>query len=163
MIKKIFCASFLFLLFSCGGIDFVLKEEGSSSRINNNTSIILSGKESRIFSQELYSFFGSGEKNEFILIASLSEKKENILVKKNQVAEKTDYEIIISYEMFYKDIGCKIFNKKIITRFSFVPKSFGYNFGTDMSLERLYKNNYRKNIKNFIDLANKNDNLICIK
>ena len=105
-------------------------------------------------------FFGNNKDGDYILNASLSESKENRLVKKNQVAEKIDYELNIDYELFYKNRNCKIHNKNVVSKFSFVPKSFGYNFGADRSLEKLYKISLRKNIKNFYASAPTNNNCI---
>ena len=59
-------------------------------------------------------------------------------------------------------MGCKIYEKNIITSFSFVPKSFGYNFGTDKSFEKLYKGSIRKNIFEFIRNAPKNPKKDCL-
>ena len=66
------------------------------------------------------------------------------------MAEKIDYELIINYHLFYKNRDCKILNSEIITKFSNSPKSFGYNFGADRSLEKQYRSGIRKNIQKFI-------------
>ena len=89
------------------------------------------------------------------------EKKENRIVKNNQVAEKIKYVLEVDYDLFYKTNNCKIFKKKIITSFSFTPKSEGYNFGSDRSFDKLYSNSVDQNINNFINSL-KIDK-ICIK
>jgi len=160
MIKKLFFSLFLFFLLSCSSFEFVLNDGSERNSLKNKTSIVINGTKSENFYRELSSFFGNNKDGEFILIAGFSEKKENRVVKKNQVAEKIDYEIKIDYEVYYKNKKCKIYNKEIVSKFSFVPKSFGYNFGTDRSLEKLYKNSIRKNIKNFIDVFPKNTSCI---
>ena len=73
-----------------------------------------------------------------------------MLVKKNQVAEKINYTLEVKYELFYKTSDCKIFNEKITSKFSFTPKSSGYNFGADISFENLYTESIIKNIESFI-------------
>ena len=163
MIKKLLFSIFLFFLFSCSNIDFVLKENDMVNPYKNKTTIVFDGTKEKKFAQEVTLFFGNKKNAEFLLITSFSEKKENRLVKKNQVAEKIDYELTINYEMFYKNTDCKIYNKKIVTKFSFVPKSFGYNFGTDRSLEKLYKRSLKKNIKKLINFAPVRDLSICRK
>ena len=150
MIKRILFLFFLIFLFSCSEIELVIKESDSTNKLKNKTSVFVEGKKNQILSQELYLLLGNDKKGDFVLVSNFSEKKENRLVKKNQVAEKVDYELIINYDLFYKNRYCKIYNKKIISKFSFVPKSFGYNFATDRSLEKLYKTNIRENIRDFI-------------
>jgi len=156
MIRGLFFLYLFFLLLSCGNIEFVLKENSTTNQFKDRTSIVFSGIEKESFAQEIFSFFGNNKEGEYILIATFSEKKENRVVKKNQVAEKIDYDLTVNYEIFYKNQSCKIYNKKVVTQFSFVPKSFGYNFGTDRSLEKLYKSSIRKNIQSFIDSAPEN-------
>ena len=161
MIKKIFFLLFLFFLFSCNNIDFVLKQTSAPNPLVENTYIIFDGVKEE-FIPELISVLGNKKDGEFILITSFAEKKENRLVKQNQVAEKIDYEIIVDYKVFYKNRNCTIFNKQIVKKFSFVPKSFGYNFGTDISLENLYKNSIEKNIQDFISAAPKITPPVCL-
>ena len=106
------------------------------------------------------SFFGNNKNYDYILKTTFVEKKENRVVKQNQVAEKIDYTFEVEYELFYKTKNCLVFKKEIISRFSFTPKSFGYNFGADRSFEKLYTNTTRQNIQKFIDLAPLNT--ICL-
>ena len=151
MIYKYFFLLLLFFVFSCESIDLVLKEN-NISKYKNNTQIIFEGTIDQKAKEEFYSVFGNNSKAEYILVVSVSEIKENRLVKKNQVAEKIDYEISIDYELFYKDRSCRVLTKKIITDFSLVQKSFGYNFGTDALLDKRFRSNTRKNIYEFIDI-----------
>ena len=153
MIKGLVLFLLILSLPSCNNIDLLLVENNSFNKLKGNTSIRLSGTNKERFTQEVISFFGNSNNGEYILTANFSEKKENRLVKKNQVAEKIDYELTVDYSIFYKDMGCKIFNKTVISKFSFVPKSFGYNFGTDRSYEKLYIVSVKKNIREFVDLV----------
>ena len=137
------------ILTGCGKIDLLLLDNHDQNKLRGNTSIVLKGDLVELFAEEVYSFFEDNQKGEYILITTISEKTENRLVKTNQVAEKINYEITVDYEVFYKSMSCNIFNKKIVSSFSVVPKSFGYNFGTDRSLEKLYRSSVIKNIENF--------------
>ena len=102
------------------------------------------------FVKGLYSSFGNNEKYEYILKTTFIEKKENRIVKNNQVAEKIKYTLEVNYNLFYKTSECNIFNKTVISKFSFTPKSAGYNFGSDRSFDKLYSNSVDKNINNFM-------------
>ena len=159
MNKKIIFLSFLLFLISCGGIEFVLKD--GSEELKNQTIIVVEGDKADTFYRELLMFFGNKQNGDFILVANYSENKENRIVKKNQVAEKINYELIVDYNLYYQNQSCNVYSKKITTKFSFVPKSFGYNFGTDRSLERLYNDSVRKNILEFVNLLPDQKN--CIK
>ena len=162
MKKKILILTSLFFLISCSEINFVLKENNPDNILKDKTLIVFNGNSGDGFTQEMLSFFGESEKNEFILHTKFSEKNQNRVVKKNQVAEEIDYELIVNYELFYKAKGCKVFNKTVATKFSLVPKSFGYNFATDRSFEKLYISSIRKNIRNFIYSIPKDNQFICL-
>ena len=160
MIKSLMLLSVL-ILTGCGKIDLLLLDNYEQNKLRGNTSIVLKGDSVELFAEEVYSFFEDNQTGEYILITTISEKTENRLVKTNQVAEKINYEITVNYEVFYKSMSCNIFNKKIVSTFSFVPKSFGYNFGTDRSLEKLYRSSVIKNIENFAVVFTNSTN--CIK
>jgi len=152
MIKKKFKLLLFFLLLSCSNIELVLEDDIFPKQLKDQVRIVFSENDEEIFIRELYSVFGNNNNGNFILKTSFSEKKENRIVKSNQVAEKIDYELSANYELFYKNKECKIFDKKIVSKFSFFPKSFGYNFGADRSYEKLYADTIKKNVQNFVDL-----------
>ena len=151
MIKKYIAYSFLFFIFSCSNIEFVLKDSSPTNPLKNKTVLLIDKYSEERFVRGLYSYFGNNEKYDYILKTTFLEKKENRVVKNNQVAEKTEYTLEVNYELFYKTSECKIYNKTIISKFSFTPKSAGYNFGSDMSFNKLYTNSIDQNIKNFIN------------
>ena len=161
MIIKNIAFTLFFFIFSCSNIEFVLKDSSSKNPLKNKTMLLVDKNSEEKFVRGLYSNFGNNEKYEYILKTTFLEKKENRIVKNNQVAEKIEYTLEVNYNLFYKTRECKIYNKTIISKFSFTPKSAGYNFGSDMSFNKLYDNSIDQNINNFIDalLINKS----CIK
>ena len=157
MIKKYIGFSLLFFIFSCSSVEFVLKDHYQKNNPLKNKTISLTDKRTNErFVRSLYSFIGSTDEHEYILKTKFLEKKENRIVKNNQVAEKIEYTLKVNYGLFYKTDECKIFDKTIISRFSFTPKSDGYNFGSDKSFDRLYNGSVDKNINDFIDALNIN-------
>jgi len=162
MIKALFIFLLFIVLASCGNIELVLGENKDTNFLKNNSSIVVSGKKYENFGQELFAHFGNNKKGKYIVQTVFSETKENIAVKKNQVAEKIDYELTVIYTIYSKDIGCDVFNKKVVTKFSFTPKSSGYNFGTDRSLEKLYKTSIKNNIQTFVNAVPNNKRLSCV-
>ena len=108
MIKKTFKLLLFFLVLSCSNIEFVLEDDNLPKQLKDQVTIIFNENQEEIFTRELFLVFGNNNNGNFILITSFSEKKENRIVKKNQVAEKIDYELSVNYELFYKNRECKI-------------------------------------------------------
>ena len=161
MIIKYITSALLFLIFSCSNIEFVLKDRNLTNPLKNNTSLLIDKNSEERFVRGLYSYFGNSEKYEYILKTTFLEKKENRIVKKNQVAEKIQYTLEVNYGLFYKTSECNVYNKTIITEFVFTPKSAGYNFGSDRSFDKLYNSSVNQNINSFIDTLQINKN--CLK
>ena len=141
----------MFFLFSCNSIELVLKESNQTNPLKDKTILLIDKNSKESFVRGLYDYFGNNQKYEYILKTNFLESKENRIVKKNQVAEKIDYTLEVAYVLFYKTGECKVFNKKVVTKFSFTPKSAGYNFGSDKSFEKLYSSSVDQNINNFIN------------
>ena len=151
MIKKYIVSCLMFFLFSCNSIELVLKESNQTNPLKDKTILLIDKNSKESFVRGLYDYFGNNQKYEYILKTNFLESKENRIVKKNQVAEKIDYTLEVAYVLFYKTGECKVFNKKIVTKFSFTPKSAGYNFGSDKSFDKLYDSSVNQNINSFID------------
>ena len=151
MIKKVFVYSFLFFVLSCSNVEFLLKDQGQINQLKDKTALLIVGDTEEKFVRSLYSYIGSNKKNEYILKTKFLERKENRIVKNNQVAEKIEYTLEVDYDLFYKTSECKIFHKRVISKFSFTPKSAGYNFGSDRSFDSLYNSGVDQNINNFIN------------
>ena len=160
MIKYIACG-FLFFIISCSNIEFVLKNSNQTNPLKEKTLLLIDKNSEDKFVRGLYSYFGNSEQYEYILKTSFLERKENRIVKNNQVAEKIEYTLEADYNLFYKTSECKIFNKKVVSKFSFTPKSAGYNFGSDRSFDRLYSGSVDQNINNFISALQINKS--CLK
>jgi hypothetical protein len=161
MIQKYIAYSFLFFILSCSNVEFVLKNVSETNPLKEKTVLLIDKNSQERFVRGLYSYFGNSENYEYILKTTFLERKENRIVKNNQVAEKIEYTLETSYELFYKTSECQIFTKTIVTKFSFTPKSAGYNFGSDRSFDRLYNSSVDQNINNFIDALQINKN--CLK
>ena len=151
MIKKYSICILLFFIFSCSSFEFVLKENSKTTPLKDNTALLVDKNSDERFVRGLYSYFGNNKKYEYILKTKFLERKENRIIKNNQVAEKIEYILEVDYDLFYKTSECKIFKKTIISKFSFTPKSAGYNVGSDRSFDKLYSKNVDRNISNFID------------
>ena len=162
MIKKTITLSMFLILLSCGNFELVLKDNREPSDIQNKVMVVITGDKEQRFVNELYSYFGNNSKKyEYILVTAFSEKKENKIIKKNQVAQKTDYSLSVDYQLYYENKNCEIITKNIVTTFSFLSKSSGYNFGADRSFEELYTGSVKKNIQQFVDIVPADK--VCLK
>lgn len=161
MIKKYIACSFLIFIFSCNNIEFVLKESDQPNPLKEKTLLLMDKSSEEKFASALYAYFGNNNKYDYILKTTFLETKENRIVKNNQVAENIVYTLEVDYNLFYKTSECKIFNKTVISKFSFKPKSAGYNFGSDRSFEKLYGSSVNQNINDFIDALEINEG--CLK
>lgn len=151
MIKKFIFCCFLFFVLSCNSIDLILKDSDQSNSLKDKTMLLVDKNTEERFVRRLYSHIGNNKKYEYILKTEFFESKENRIVKNNQVAEKIEYTLEVDYDLFYKTSECKVFSKRVVSKFSFTPKSAGYNFGSDRSFEKLYDSSVDQNINTFID------------
>ena len=158
MIKKYIACIFLFFILSCSNIEFVLKDNSQTNPLKGKTFLLIDKSSEEKFVRKMFSYFGNNKKYDYILKTKFLERKENRIVKNNQVAEKIEYTLVVDYDLFYKTSECKIFEKTIISKFSFTPKSAGYNFGSDKSFNKLYDSSIDENINNFIDTIQINKN-----
>jgi len=163
MKKIIIIVVSFFLLFSCSGIELVLKDGGRSNPLFENTTFVVNGDNKDLFESYMPAFFETTINPEYHLIVDISEVKTKKLIEKNQVASKTDHEIYVSYTLTNLKKLCVLVRREIFSGFSFMPKAAGYNFGSDRSLDSLYKSSYKKNIKKFINTIPPNaNNLGCL-
>ena len=163
MIKKYIACSLVFFIFSCSNVEFVLKnnDDDNANPLKNKTLLLIDKNTEERFVRGLYAYFGNNKNYEYILKINFLEKKENRIIKNNQVAEKIEYTLEATYNLFYKTSECKIFSKKVTSKFSFTPKSAGYNFGSDKSFEKLYDSSVNQNINSFINTLQINTS--CLK
>ena len=82
---------------SCSQIEFVLKDGDKSNPLFKNTGVVVYGEKAQLLKEYTPIYFEnpSNYKNE--LRITVSETKTMKLIEKNQVASKTDYEILMRY------------------------------------------------------------------
>ena len=145
----------LCFLLACSNIEFSYNKDELNNQLYNKTNINITGDEIPFLNTIVLSKFGISQ-NEFLdLEINISEKKTKIVIKTNQVSTRIDYEIVINYILSNQSKKCKILTKKQYSRFSFIPKSEGYNFGSDKFLDNLYIRNIENNIDQFLDSLDK--------
>jgi hypothetical protein len=98
--------------------------------------------------------FGKVSDKKFLLTAKISETQKKRSVDVNQVAKKIDYIITVDYALSDISKKCQDVLNKQTSRFSFTPKSSGYNFASDVLFNNLLKEAIIKNLNNFVTFAN---------
>jgi len=145
----------LCLLLACSNIEFSYNKDELNNQLYNKTNINITGDEIPFLNTIVLSKFGISQ-NEFLdLEINISEKKTKIVIKTNQVSTRINYEIVINYILSNQSKKCTVLTKKQYSRFSFIPKSEGYNFGSDKFLDNLYIINIENNIDQFLDSLEK--------
>ena len=153
----------LFLVASCSNLDFIYDENTKiDNPIYNKTKVTLSGKELTSMYIVIPEIFGASEEINYELFINIDETKTRRSVQNNQAVAKVDYKLNFTYELYDIKETCYIFKKEIISRFTYVPKSSGYNFGSDKSLDNKYKIAVKKSLDDFIDLMSNESSFVCI-
>ena len=145
----------LCFLLACSNIEFSYIEDELNNQLYNKTNIIITGDEIPFLNTIVLSKFGISQNELLDLEINISEKKTKMVIKTNQVSTRIDYEIVINYILSNQSKKCTILTKKQYSRFSFIPKSEGYNFGSDKFLDNLYIRNIENNIDQFLDSLEK--------
>ena len=97
-------------------------------------------------------FFGQNKEDLYTLSIFIDEKKIKRSVETNQATSKLRYELKFLYTLILNDENCVSFKKELFSNFSIIPKSSGYNFGTDVSLEKKYELATTENLNRFISI-----------
>ena len=162
MLRFLICV-FIALTFSaCSNITFVYSDKKDSLEpMFERTLFAFSGKDMPALYKYASEYFGNAVEEGFRLNLSVDEEKTKRSIQSNQVVSKLDYELtmIFSLENIGKD--CIIYENTIYSRFSYVPKSSGYNFGSDQSLEKLYELAAKETFEKIINLLSAADLSSC--
>ena len=146
---------------SCSGIEFVYKEqENLTNPIYNKTVVNLSGKEIPFTQRYISTYIGNGSDKIYSLGIRIAEEKIKRSVQSNQAVSKMDYNLEFVYSLRDLNKNCVVYEKSLFSNFSYVPKSEGYNFGSDESLDQMYKLATKENIERFVRFISE-EKLIC--
>ena len=151
--KRFFLIIFIIFVSSCGEIDFVYNENKNLvNPLYQKTKINTSGLDINFMNSYLPMFFGQNKEDLYTLSIFIDEKKIKRSVETNQATSKLRYELKFVYTLILNDENCVSFKKELFSNFSIIPKSSGYNFGTDVSLEKKYELATTENLNRFISI-----------
>ncbi len=151
--KRLFFVILFIFIISCGDIDFIYKEDKNlTNPLYEKTEVGTSGLDITFINSYLPMFFGNKKENLFNLSIEVEQNKIKRSVETNQATSKLKYELKFIYTLVLNEKKCVTFNKELISHFSIIPKSSGYNYGTDSSLEKKYQLAITENLNRFVSI-----------
>tara|TARA_B100001057_G_scaffold449015_1_gene489842 strand:- start:2076 stop:2564 length:489 start_codon:yes stop_codon:yes gene_type:complete len=161
--KGIICLLLFVFVASCNGVEFIYKDSAAIlNPLYEKVEIKTSGIDLSYLNSYLPMFFGKNEQKKFKLFIEIEEKQTKRSVKNNQATLNLRYEITFSYILKSNTKSCTTFKKKILSTFSITPKSDGYNYGTDASLEKNYELAITDNLNRFLSFLSRIDINNCL-
>ncbi len=161
--KRLFFVTMFIFILSCSDIDFVYKEDKNLiNPLYEKTEVSVSGFNINFMNSYLPMFFGNKKNDRFNLSIKIDQNKTKSSVETNQAVSKLRYELIFIYTLVLNEKNCVTFNKELISYFSIIPKSSGYNYGTDSSLEKKYELAITENLNRFVSMILDKDLNSCL-
>ena len=161
--KKFCIAILISFIVSCSNLEFVYGDkENVSNPIYQKTKVVLSGADLPYLKSYVPVLFGKNISSDFYLLIRTEEKQTKRSVETNQATSSLSYELRFFYSLESNDLKCVVYKQEILSTFSINPKSSGYNYGTDTSLDKKYELSVSNNLDRFVsNISNKNLN-VCI-
>ena len=151
--NKLFVVFLFYFVASCGGVEFVYKNDKNFiNPLYQKTKVITSGTDLSFINSYLPMFFGESNQHAYILKININEKKTKRSVETNQATSNLRYELRFNYTLKSIKKDCITYEKEIVSYFSIIPKSSGYNYGTDTSLEKKYEIAIGNNLYQFVSI-----------
>ena len=151
--KKLFLIFLFCFVISCSGVEFVYKNEKNLiNPLYQKTKVTTSGTNLSFMNSYLPMFFGESDEHIYNLQINIDEKKTKRSVKTNQAISNLKYELRFYYTLKSIKKDCITYEKEIVSNFSIIPKSSGYNYGTDTSLEKKYELVVEDNLNQFVSI-----------
>ena len=161
MKKSLITILFVFIT-ACSNIEFVYKENKNLiNPLYEKTDLSTSGLDLNFTNSYLPMFFGENKEDIFKLLIDIEENKIKRSVETNQTTSKLRYELRFIYTLILNKENCVAFNKELLSSFSIIPKSSGYNYGTDASIEKKYELAIIENVNRFISIISNVDINTC--
>ena len=156
--RKFICTLLFIFVLSCNSIEFVYKEDKNLvNPLYQKTEFTTSGFNINFMNSYLPMFFGENKENLYSLLINIEQEKINRSVEENQATSKLRYELKFVYTLILNSRSCVIYEKELLSYFSIIPKSSGYNYGTDASLEKKYELVVVENLNRFVSIFSDTD------
>ncbi len=151
--KRLFIIVCLFVIASCSDIEFVYDDKKNLiNPLYEKTEVKTSGVNLAFITSYMPMFFGENKENKFKLVINIEEQKTKRSVEINQATSNLRYELRFFYSLFLNKKNCVIYEKEILSQFSVIPKSAGYNYGSDSSIDKKYELAISQNLDQFVSI-----------
>tara|TARA_A100001011_G_scaffold393896_1_gene484976 strand:+ start:3850 stop:4338 length:489 start_codon:yes stop_codon:yes gene_type:complete len=161
-VKKFFFIFLFFTIISCSDIEFVYEEKNNIiNTMYEKTNVITSGLDLVYIQSYLPTIFGNVKDRNFDLFINIEERKTKRSIETNQATSNLRYELRFIYTLESINKNCITYEKEILSYFSVIPKSSGYNYGTDASLEKKYELAIVENLNQFVSFLSEADIKNC--
>ncbi len=160
--KKLIYLFLIVLFSSCSEVEFLYKDNKNLiNPLYQKTEVNTFGFDSAYINSYIPMFFGKNKESNFILLINIEEKKTKRSVETNQTTSNLRHELRFFYTLTSTINNCVTYEKEILSYFSIVPKSDGYNYGTDASLKKKYELAITDNLNEFVSYVSDIDLNIC--
>ena len=161
--KKFSILLFFCFCLSCSNLQFVYGDKKNLiNPLYDNTKVNMNGKDLSFIKSYVPMFFGNNKNEKYNLSIRIEEKQTKRSVETNQAISNLRYELRFIYVLESKLNKCVTYKKEILSSFSIIPKSSGYNYGSDISLENKYELAVSENLNRFIALLSGLDLNDCV-
>ena len=151
MNKVLLIVMFVIILNSCSHLDFTYNnDKDRTNQLFDKTKVVVEGKDLPIIKSYIPLLFGNNTEKKYSLLVNIEEKKTKRSVETNQATSNLRYELRFLYRIKLIKDNCLTYEKEFLSSFSIIPKSLGYNYGTDASLEKKYELAVSENLDRFI-------------
>tara|TARA_B100000242_G_C42900704_1_gene417757 strand:+ start:269 stop:754 length:486 start_codon:yes stop_codon:yes gene_type:complete len=152
-VKKLFYILLFYFFISCSSVEFIYKNEKNLiNPLYQKTKVVTTGTNLNFMNSYLPMFFGESDEYTYNLKINISEKKTKRSVETNQATSNLRYQLRFYYTLTSVEKDCITLEKEIVSYFSIIPKSSGYNYGTDASLEKKYELVIDDNLNQFVSI-----------
>ena len=151
--NKILIIFIFIFVSSCSKVDFIYSNNDKlTNPLYERTNVTTIGINLAYLNSYIPVVFGNNKENFYNLLIEITETKTKSSVETNQAASNLRYVLRFKYTLISIEQDCEVFYKEIISYFNIIPKSDGYNFGTDTSLEKKYELVIADNLSQFVSL-----------
>ena len=149
--KKVLIILLFVILNSCSYVEFAYKNDiDLTNPLFDKTNVKVEGKDLPIIKSYIPLLFGDNREQKYSLLINVEEKQTKRSVETNQATSNLRYELKFLYKIILINESCSTYEKEFLSSFSIIPKSLGYNYGTDASLEKKYELAVNENLDRFI-------------
>ena len=143
----------MILITSCSDIKFIYNNNKNLiNPLYEKTAVKTSGKSLAFITSYIPMFFGENKEDEFKLLINIKEEKTKRSVETNQATSNLRYELRFYYTLVQNKKNCVTYEKEILSQFSVIPKSAGYNYGSDSSVDKKYELAISENLDQFVSI-----------